>query len=584
MPDDNVKALETRDTREKALAADRRRILALPLEKALDAVLEHPYPVTLVQSMAEEDLYLLVHTIGPDDALPVLGLASNAQWEYLLDMEIWLRDRIDPHAMTQWYDRLLRADPDRFTHWITGEQRGPLDYYLFRNVEVHIREYEQDPSEIGDGFSTEDDVHYIRLRPYPAVDEQAHPLQETRDLFVNDLLRRIAVYDFPAYQGLLIESSAVIAAEGEEELLRLRNVRLAERGFLPFEEAVGVYQALTLEDLLARRRKSSWSGGPTVESYPLPSAPAALPETADLFTRILVGIQDEAVLHRLQSEFAGLCNQVIAADQRQIRDKAGLAQVVAKVGGYINIGLAHAEAAADKEPYRGANLIQTCLLADIFRVGYGRALELKWRADRWRPASWFHRLGLPLSFWGEAWLGVLGGLLIKRPLFYDNYASGALYREFATLDDIGHTERILAEIIAVDDLLALLAAQTPREKSTTFLTCHNLLLTLWANHHLGMEQDPQAPVPLTVDQLRSFLQALWEPDTAPRRIKDSLREAFLAWLAQRSSLTTYAIAERMRPTLEGLFAQIENELGAVAPQQIDPRYVQLFLLRAGDSA
>jgi len=579
MPDNNVKALETRDTREKALAADRRRILTLPPEKALEAILEHPLPVTLVQSMAEEDFYLLVHTIGPDDALPVLGLASNAQWEYMLDMEIWARDRLDPYGMTQWYDRLLRADPDRFTRWIVGEQRGPMDYYLFRNVEVHIREYEQDPSEIGDGFSTEDDVHYVRLRPYPAVDAQAQPLQETRDLFVNDLLRRIAVYDFPAYQGMLIESSTVIAAEAEEELLRLRNVRLAERGFLPFEEAVGVYQPLALEDLLAHRRKSLWSGGRIVESYPLPSAPAALPETADLFARTLARIQDEVVLQRLQSEFAGLCNQVIAADQRQIRDKAGLAQVVDKVGGYINIGLAHAEATADPEPYRGANLMQTCLLADIFRVGYGRALELKWKADRWRPASWFHRLGLPLAFWGEAWLGVLGGLLIKRPLFYDNYASGVLYREFATLEDIRHTEGVLAEIIAADDLLALMAVQTPTLKSATFLTCHNLLLTLWANHFLGMGPDLHAPVPLGVDQLRNFLEALWERGAAPHRIKDSMREAFLAWLAQRSGLTTYAIAERMRSTLEGLFAQIENELGAVVPQQLDPRYVQLFLLR-----
>ncbi|MFZ1982797.1 MAG: DUF6178 family protein, partial [Desulfatitalea sp.] len=182
------------------------------------------------------------------------------------------------------------------------------------------------------------------------------------------------------------------------------------------------------------------------------------------------------------------------------------------------------------------------------------------------------------------WLGVLGGLLIKRPLFYDNYASGVLYREFATLDEIGRTERTLAEIIAVDDLLALLTAQAPKEESVTFLTCHNLLLTLWANQHLGLGEDLHAPVPLTVDQLRSFLQALWGPDAAPRRIKDSMREAFLAWLAQRSGLTTYAIAERMRPTLEGLFAQIENELGSVAPQQIDPRYVQLFLLRASDSS
>ena len=51
MSENNVKSLETRGAREKALAADRRRILALPPEKALDAVLDHSFPVTLVQGI-----------------------------------------------------------------------------------------------------------------------------------------------------------------------------------------------------------------------------------------------------------------------------------------------------------------------------------------------------------------------------------------------------------------------------------------------------------------------------------------------------------------------------------------------------
>ncbi len=583
MPDKNVKALETRDAREKALAVERRRILSLPPEKALDAILEHPLPVTLVQSMAEEDFYLLVHTIGPDDALPVLGMASNDQWEYLLDMETWVRDRVDPLAMTEWFDRLLKADPDRFTHWIVTEQRDAFEYYLFRNVELIVREYEVDPSEIGDGFHTEDDVHYLRMRPYlPAGEDQVHPLQETRDLFLTDLLRRLSVYDFPLYQELLLASSGVVPAEVEEELLRLRNVRLAERGYLPFEEAVGVYQPLTLAELMARRKPPA-AAGRIVESYPLPLGPTVLPADAGLFARTLARIQDEAILQRLQSEFAGLCNQVIAADRRQIRDKATLTPVVDKVAGYLGIGLAHAEAAADgQDPHRGVALLQNCLLADIFRMGYGRALELKWRAERWRPTSWFARLGLPLSFWGEAWLGVLGGLLIKRPLYYDNYASGVLYREFANLEEIQRTQEVLAEIMAMDDLLALMGARPPGEKSSSFLTWQNLLLTLWADHRLGLDADPRAPLPLSAGQLRAFFEAMWEAAGERRRIKDDLRTGFLTWLAQRSGLTNEAIAQRMGLTLHALFSQLENELGGVAPQDLDPRFVQLFLLKEVD--
>ena len=102
--------------RQQALALDRRRVLTLPPEKALTLVADHPYPVTLVQSMAAEDFYFLVHAIGTEDSRPILALASNEQWEYLLDMETWQRDHLAPHEMTLWLERLLKADPDRFTH------------------------------------------------------------------------------------------------------------------------------------------------------------------------------------------------------------------------------------------------------------------------------------------------------------------------------------------------------------------------------------------------------------------------------------------------------------------------------------
>ncbi len=581
MNDKNNKVIDIKRHREQTLAAERRAILAMSPEKARDAILEHPYPVTLVQSMAEEDLYLLVHTIGPDEALPVLGLASNDQWEYLLDMEAWNRDRVDPFAMTQWLDRLLKADPDRFTHWIVRDRAEIFEYYLHRNIELHVRESEEDPAEVGDGFFSEDDVHYIRLRDYPDLGERSKQEQEERDLFLKDLLRRISVYNYPLYQQLLLESAAIIPAEMEEEQFRLRNIRLAEKGFLPFDEAVGVYQPLRVDELYQRDLKPSLGGGRSVDSYPLQSNREAVPDDADLFTRTLYGIQDEGALQRLQSEFAGLCNQVVAADQIKVREKATLSRVVDKVRGYLSIGLEKVEAeAGTPEPYRSANLIQQYLLADIFRVGYGCALDLKWRADQWRPESWFQRAGLAPAFWGEAWLGVLGGLLIKKPLYFDNYATGVLYREFSSLADIRTTGAVLEQIIAFDDLLALMGIHSLSMETQTFLTYQNLVLTLWANHVLGMDEDPGTPRPLSLEQFKDFFQTLWQDGPLTRTIRQSRREVFLGWLAQRCDLSTMQISDRMGAALEQLFSLVESELGAVALDKLDPRYIQLLLFSA----
>jgi hypothetical protein len=563
---------------EENLALKRRDILNLPPEKALTAIADHPYPVTLVQSFAEEDFYLLVHTIGPDDALPVLAVASNSQWEYLLDMENWSRDRLDPAAMTRWYDRLLKADSDRFTHWISQERTEEFEYYLYRNAEIALREHDQDPSELGDEFFSEDQVHYIRLRKLP---EEAVQSQDVRDQMLPDLLKRIAAYDFERYQELLLHAGTVLPAEAEEEFFRLRNLRLAEKGILPHHEAVGIYQPLNVTELITRRRKPADSGGRRIDSLPLPRDPNQVPQDANLFVRTLARIDDDSILQGLQSEFAGLCNQVIAADQIKVRERELLRKVVTKTGDYISIGLEKiATETSRQDPYGADNLIRHYLLGDLFRVGYGCALALKWRTDQWRRTSWFADAGLPLGFWGETGLGVLGGLLLKKPLFFDNYASGRLYREFATLADIRTCEQHLDAIIAYDDLLGRLGIKITQVRYTGFLTFKNLLLTLWANHYLAIEHPGTFPAPLAMDQFHIFFNQLWQSDTMPRHVSEEMWAHFLGWLSMRSGFGESTLRERLGSPLVCLFQEIESELGAIEMHDLDPRFIQLFLFAA----
>ena len=563
--------------RQQALALDRRRLLTLPPEKALTLVADHPYPVTLVQSMAAEDFYFLVHAIGTEDSRPILALASNEQWEYLLDMETWQRDHLAPHEMTLWLERLLKADPDRFTHWITNAKRDEFALYLFKNIELHIREYDQDPAEIGDGFFSEDQTYYIRMLPCPGEQPQT---QERRDQFLTDMLKRVSIYDLDRYRNLLLSSTSIIPAEAEEEGYRLRNVRLAEKGFLPFEEALGVYQPLSVSALLKRKQKARARKGRIVDTYPLPVELQQPKADANRFARTLARIGDSHSRQILQTEFAALCNQVIVADQKQIREKEALRQIVRKVGDYISIGLEKVAATAETPaPHGDAELVQKHPLADIFRVGYGCCLELKWKAERWRHGSWFANTGLPISFWGEKWMGVLGGLLIKKPLYYDNYESGVLYREFALLTDIEKTRNELGQIIAFDDLLSLIDVDPGPALTHGLLTYQNLIMTVWANHYLGTAVRADRLVPLTASQFRDLFDALWEQANPPRRISRAMREIFLGWLADCCGLTDFEIAERMAPALEAMFAQIESELGQVSAEDIETRYVQQFIIK-----
>jgi hypothetical protein len=300
------------------------------------------------------------------------------------------------------------------------------------------------------------------------------------------------------------------------------------------------------------------------------------------FTRALTAIEPRDVLAQIQAEFANLCNQIIVADHKTIREREELRDIVKKTCGYVSIGLERlAEDKTRIDPRKSAALITRYPLSQIFKVGFGGALNLKWRAEKWLSQCWFAPNGLRLTFWGEQWLGVLGGLLLKKPLYYDNYKTGVLYREFTSLEDIDAMEDIFKQVKAVDDLLSLMPIDLDRPSSYGFLTYKNLILTLWAGHCLKLPMKKLKP--LDPKKFKPFLENLLpgqpESGTAnPRKVPPLMKSRFLDWLASDTGLRDFEITERLGGTLENLFEEIENELGNVNVEDLDPRYNQLFLL------
>jgi hypothetical protein len=63
-----------------------------------------------------------------------------------------------------------------------------------------------------------------------------------------------------------------------------------------------------------------------------------------------------------------------------------------------------------------------------------------------------------------------------------------------------------------------------------------------------------------------------------RKIPLEMKTDFLNWLAAETALKDYEISRRLGQTFEALFNEIELEYRRVAVDEIDPRFVQLFLL------
>ena len=574
--------------RAQELFEQRKQIMKLSPENAMDTILSSRQPAALVHSFPEEDFHFLVADIGPEDSLPLLALASQKQWEYILDMEIWCRDRISAPDMARWLDLLLGADAKRFVRWFLEEQTDLVEFYLNKNLEIVFREHDQDPSDFGDDFFTQDDVFYVRVKdpPLGEMDEEAANLQsEIRHRFLETFLERLAKYDFVDYQKTILETVGVIPAEIEEEAFRTRCVRLAEKGFLPFDEAVGIYQPMTPEEI--ERKKHLFSrgvGDPSEMSlYRLrsPVSPLDLIDAAQDFSFSLKKFSIQEILPMVESEFASLCNRLASADQKAVRSRDQLKEVVEKALGYLSVGLDRlVETSGETTSGRMAALIERYPLEWIFRAGYGRALELKWRAEKWHKESWFAERGLPLTFWDEHWMGVLGGLLIKKPLFFDNYETGVIYREFRSTEDIEKTSSILENIVAADRLLGALKIEHLFLAPGRLLTYKNLLLTLWVKDSLGMEESP-AVVPLK--KFKPFFDGLFERKTdgnfeTPAPIPTEIRASFLSWILRRSGMELGQIGEETARVFQDLFEEIESEYGMVSAKNLDPRFVNLFLL------
>ncbi len=564
----------------------RRKALTLPAEKAMDVILDARQPAALVHSIPETDLYFLIQDIGPEDSMPLLALASNAQWDFMLDMGVWKGDRIETRSLTRWLNLRFLADPDRFIRWFQNEETEFIEWYLFNNIQIRVQEPDEEPADIPDAFMTIDNMVYFRFLPESgdttSSEDQvdASDTDEERYTFITRFLKKLYSEDPVQYQNVMQETRTILSAETEEEAWRFRNIRMAEKGFLPFDEAIGVYQPLKPDAVPRRIVSKKRTGDPHL---PVPAYASGMMEADNVFVRSLKILEQDRIFPEIQTELASLINQLVVADQKKIESRADIQEVIKKAVGYLSIGLERLSS-KPRDAVRSASLIRSRMLSGIFRVGYGAALELKWQAQGWVKQSWFMAQKLPLGFWGEDWLGVLGGLLIKKPLFFDNYHTGVLYREFLSIEDIQATQTLLDQIIRFDQLLGAMADDLTlflqSVSSRQNLSYKNLILTRWAQCHIGLSSE-SVPIPME-SFIRFFRELFVKPGKAdsakPARIRKVMKASFLRWLSEKTGWASSELTERSGPEMDRLFAELETDLGAVAEPDLNSRYIQLFLV------
>lgn len=419
---------------EKGLAATELRALRAALAQArgrrrLDVILDARDPQALVRALPADELYLTVRDVGLGDAAVLVQLASPDQLKTFLDLDAWTRDGFDVRRALPWL-RAARAgahlEPRAAARWarkLAALDPELLALVLRTTLRLHDLEQDPDPEIASDRFMRTPEGKLVVEFLVDGV-EYAAVRGLIDDLYAEDPFKATRLLSSLAWEA---------PSELEETALRWRAGRLADLGHPSLEEAL------------------SWFARPPRG----PAAPPAPPHRPPGF--LLATLARGSPLDRaaarlspeerdaLDAQLVAAANAVLVADAIDPGDVDAVRAAFESARGYLDLGL---ERLAGGDDARAAEVLAATPVKRIFQEGFGRVLELAWRARELR-----RRAGDEASF-GSPIDEALGALLARRPRYFPGVeapeaewgtvtAAAHAPRHFRSADDLARTARAL---------------------------------------------------------------------------------------------------------------------------------------------
>jgi hypothetical protein len=379
---------------ELAELRDARRALAEARGRArLDLILDARDPQALVRALPADDLYLAIREIGLADAAPLVPLASAEQFKVFLDLDAWTREGFEPRRALPWL-RAARAgahlEPRAAARWARKlAELDPEVLYLVLRGTLRVTDLEQDPDPelASDRFVRTPDGKFVVEFLVDGAEYAA----------VKGLLDDLQAEDPFKATRLLSALRWELPSELEESAQRWRTGRLADLGHPSLDEAL------------------SWFARPPRAHGEAPGTPARPPGfwLAPLAAGTLLGRAAARLApedrEALELQLVTAAHAVLVADGVDPADPERVREAFESARATLELGL---EKLAGTDEANAAEVLATAPLKRIFQEGFGRALELRWRAERIESrAGGLDRLRPPLR---EA----LEALLARRPRYF----------------------------------------------------------------------------------------------------------------------------------------------------------------------
>jgi hypothetical protein len=528
----------------------------------LDWILELPEPAEFVQSLAVEELYLLMKDIGLHDSHALLEFASTEQMGSLLDLDIWHKHDLVLDRWVGWLDLALAVDLDTGLRLIEATDDETIELLFVRELAFHTKDI--DPDQVPDELALIESPCGTYWVTYP----HEHPLADR----VPHLLKLLWAQDLHRMLDIAHTSRFELASTLEETLLHFHRGRLEELGFPAADDAVEAFRfvppkqlrvrleaGLTARGSVAPRPMGAIAGDLALRGTPAPRVlRAALAELSD---------GDRA---RFGASFTMLVNQVYMARTSDLSQTDELPSAARMAASLTNLGLSWL---SDQSLEAASRLLRDAWPRDIFQVGFSLTFELALRARRVR-----RRAGAAegLCLFGSPTDEVLLAVSQPEPMYCQALEADRppLWRPFETLEELAATA---SRVDQADGVLGFFEARLG-------FSVEGLL----GAPLRGVSEDARRQIGLEMLLATGLAQVLLRDELSYRPLDASDLVLFHKLAFERGAPTerwaraTAALVapapEPIRAWLERAVRDLNQELGPVAAENLIPSYACELML------
>ena len=331
-----------------------------------------------IRRLSVPQLYFGLKELGEHQIQALLPHISETQWQGVLDLDLWNRDRANAGKFLFWAGQIIQAENPVARKIVRGTDRQLLELWLKRRIGIEeIVDDDPGPAPKGDFMETPDRSYLVQLPRNP---------EESR--LARSLILKLYELGPEEIRLWIQESRYRTSIELEETAYQNRKRRIEDLGFQDYFDAVEVYAYPPPGTPLPEKSRDKLRAVGT-----LPAPVARMKAGPLLLFQALAAFARPHELEPLMEELFFVCNKILSADRTPPNRTSRVKRAIRKALSGINLGL---EVWSEGDLNRARDGLRRHYLQTFFQQGYSRLAELRDRARKIRARD-FLEPGSPLD-------------------------------------------------------------------------------------------------------------------------------------------------------------------------------------------